>query len=130
MNIFVGNLEATVTSDDLRNVFAVYGTVIDALVIKDTATDAPLGYGHVYLVPDEAARDAIAGLDQALLKGRRITVRECVYRSRQERRVNRKESSAGRPGARTVTRRNRPASTRRNSPDSARRNHLCSAARS
>ena len=89
MNIFVGNLEATVTSDDLRNVFAVYGTVIDALVIKDTATDAPLGYGHVYLVPDEAARDAIAGLDQALLKGRRITVRECVYRSRQERRVNR-----------------------------------------
>lgn len=89
MNIFVGNLEATVTVDELRNVFAVYGTVIDALIIKDTATGAPLGYGHVYLVPDEAARDAIAGLDHALLKGRRIAVRECIYRNRHDRRLNR-----------------------------------------
>lgn len=87
MNIFVGNLAATVTASDLRRLFAGHGTLINAIVMRDTDSGLPLGYGHVYLVPEKAAREAIAHLDGASLQGSRITARECVYRTRQERRL-------------------------------------------
>ena len=89
MNIFVGNLSAAVTPDDLRRLFAGYGTTINVLVMRDTDTGLPLGYGHVYLVPEQAAYEAIINLDQKSLKGNRIAVRECMYRTRQERRLRR-----------------------------------------
>jgi RNA recognition motif-containing protein len=89
MNIYVGSLAESVTADDLRLAFAGYGTVINAIVMRDTAGGKPLGYGHVYLVPDEAARQAIADLDQVIMRGQPLTVRECVYRSRKDRRVSR-----------------------------------------
>jgi len=87
MNIFVGNLASSVTSDDLRTAFAGYGTVINALVMKDTTTDKPLGHGHVYLVPEQAARDAIRALDHVVLRGRPLVVRECVFRAKRDRRA-------------------------------------------
>ena len=89
MNIFVGNLSAAVTADDLRRLFAGYGTTINAIIMRDTDTGLPLGYGHVYVVPEQAAYEAIINLDTVSLKGSPITVRECVYRARQERRLRR-----------------------------------------
>ncbi len=88
MNIFVGKLDPTITPDDLRLAFAGYGTIVDAIVIQDTSTGAPLGYGHVYLVPDDAARQAIQDLNQVTMRGQNLTVRECLYRKRRERRLN------------------------------------------
>ncbi|GAB4513720.1 MAG: hypothetical protein Tsb0026_18660 [Sulfuricaulis sp.] len=89
MNIFVGNLSAAVTADDLRRLFAGYGTTINAIIMRDTDTGLPLGYGHVYMVPEQAAYEAIINLDKTSLKGSSIVVRECVYRTRQERRLRR-----------------------------------------
>ena len=89
MNIFVGNLSASVTPDDLRTAFAGYGTVINAIVIKDTTTDRSLGYGHVYLVPEQAAREAIRKLDHVVLRGRPLVVRECMFRAKRDRRAKR-----------------------------------------
>ena len=89
MNIFVGNLAAAVTADDLRQLFASYGTTINAIIMRDTDSGLPLGYGHVYVVPEQAAYEAIINLDKKILKGSPISVRECVYRSRQERRLRR-----------------------------------------
>ena len=89
MNIFVGNLPATVTPDDLRRMFAGYGTIINAIVMRDTASGLPLGYGHVYLVPELAAHAAIVDLHNTLLQGSPIEVRECVYRLQPERRMKR-----------------------------------------
>ncbi len=86
MNIFVGNLAESVSAEDLRKAFAGFGTVINAIVMKDTLSNRPLGYGHVYLVPDDAAREAIAALHLVPLKGRPVIVRECVYRARHDRR--------------------------------------------
>lgn len=65
MNIFVSNLDRSITSGDLRRAFAGYGTVINAIVMHDTATGRPLGHAHVYLVPENAAREAIAELQFA-----------------------------------------------------------------
>jgi len=87
MNIFVGNLASSVTSDDLRTAFSGYGTVINAIVMTDTTTDRPLGYGHVYLVPEQAAREAIRALDHVVLRGRPLVVRECVFRAKRDRRA-------------------------------------------
>lgn len=87
MNIFVGNLASSVTSDDLRTAFAGYGTVINAIVMKDTSTDRPLGYGHVYLVPEQAAREAVRALSHFVLRGHPLIVRECVFRAKRDRRA-------------------------------------------
>ena len=89
MNIFIGNLAASVTAENLRRMFDGYGTIINSLVIRDTTTGLPLGYGHVYLVPDEAAQKAIANLDGTIVHGSPVFIRECVYRARQERRMHR-----------------------------------------
>jgi RNA recognition motif-containing protein len=89
MNIFVGNLTPAITPEDLRRHFAGYGTTINAIVMRDTATGLPLGYGHVYLVPEEAAHAAVTNLHNTMLKNARLIVRECVYRSRRERRLSR-----------------------------------------
>jgi RNA recognition motif-containing protein len=86
MNIFIGNLASTVSSEDLRRLFAGYGTVIRALVMRDTATGRPLGYGHVYLVPDDAARQAVVKLNGSNIAGQPIDVRECNPRTRHDRR--------------------------------------------
>ena len=87
MNIFVSNLDHTVTSGELRRAFAGYGTIIDVRVPTDTHTGKSLGHGHVYLVPDRAAREALQELNFAPLRGRPIKVRECVYRTARDRRV-------------------------------------------
>jgi RNA recognition motif-containing protein len=87
MNIFVSNLDRTVTPRDLRRAFAGYGTIIDVRVPTDTQTGKPLGHGHVYLVPERAAREALEELNLAPLRGRPIKIRECVYRKARDRRV-------------------------------------------
>lgn len=91
MNIFVSNLDRSVTSGDLRRAFSGYGTVINAIVMRDTATGKHLGHAHVYVVPENAAREAILELQFAPLRGRPIKVRECVYRARRDRRVRQVE---------------------------------------
>ncbi|MEK7734829.1 MAG: RNA-binding protein [Pseudomonadota bacterium] len=87
MNIFVGHLAPTVTSDDLRTTFSTYGTVINALIMRDTIHDKPLGYGHVYLVPDENAQRAIQELNRMVLRGRPMVVRMSLDRVRKDRRL-------------------------------------------
>ena len=89
MNIFVGNLPASVTPEGLRRLFDGYGTIINAIIMRDTATGLPLGYGHVYLVPDQAAREAIVDLQNSALRASPIRVRECVFRAQPERRTKR-----------------------------------------
>ena len=87
MNIFVSNLDRSVTPHELLRAFSGYGTIVNATLLRDHATGRPLGKAHVYLVPDNAAREAIAELHLAPLHGQPIKVRECVYRAKRDRRV-------------------------------------------
>jgi RNA recognition motif-containing protein len=86
MNIFVSNLDRSVTPHDLRRAFSGYGTIIDVKVATDRETGKPV-HGHVYLVPERAAREAVEELHLAPLRGRPIKVRECVYRAKRDRRI-------------------------------------------
>lgn len=63
MNIHIGNLSAQVTDNDLRTLFAAFGTVETTEVITNQRTGEPLGYGFVIMPVEAEALDAIATLN-------------------------------------------------------------------
>lgn len=74
--LFIGNLDYTVTGDELRDIFAQAGTVVDAVVISDKMTGRSRGFGFVEMSSEEEAKAAIEKLNQFDLKGRKINVNE------------------------------------------------------
>lgn len=72
--LFVGNLEFSVTAEDLKTLFAGAGTVTDAAVIMDKMTGRSRGFGFVTMSSDEEAKAAIEKFNQYDLKGRKINV--------------------------------------------------------
>ena len=76
MNIYVSNLSFNVQDEDLKDFFAEYGEVSSAKVITDKFTGKSRGFGFVEMTDDEAAKKAIAELDQATVEGRNIRVME------------------------------------------------------
>ncbi|OGM15409.1 RNA-binding protein [Candidatus Woesebacteria bacterium RBG_19FT_COMBO_42_9] len=74
--LFVGNLDYTVTSDDLKAAFAGVGTVVDAVVISDKMTGRSRGFGFVEMSSEAEVKDAIEKLNGSDLKGRKINVNE------------------------------------------------------
>lgn len=74
--VFVGNLEYSVTGEDLRNHFVAAGNILDAVVITDKFTQRSRGFGFVEFESDEDAKKAIETLNGTDLKGRAINVSE------------------------------------------------------
>lgn len=58
--LFVCPLPLVVTADGLRGVFSAYGTLLDALILRDEATGASKGCGIVRFSTAAEARAAIA----------------------------------------------------------------------
>jgi RNA recognition motif-containing protein len=75
MNIYVGNLSYSMTSDELERVFAEHGQVDSAAVIMDRDTGRSRGFGFVEM-PDDDARKAIEALNGADHGGRKLNVNE------------------------------------------------------
>jgi RNA recognition motif-containing protein len=76
MNIYVGNLAADVTDNDLRTAFEAHGEVTSAKVISDMFTRQSKGFGFVEMPEETSARAAIAELNHKELKGKPIIVNE------------------------------------------------------
>ncbi|WP_447640287.1 MULTISPECIES: RNA recognition motif domain-containing protein [Chitinophagaceae] len=77
MNIYVGNLSWSLTSDDLFNLFSTYGEVSSAKVVTDKFNNnRSKGFGFVEMADDEAARTAISNLNETEIGGRKIIVNE------------------------------------------------------
>ena len=76
MNIYVSNLGFNVKDEDLREFFTPYGEVTSAKIISDKFTGQSRGFGFVEMSDNEAAKKAIAELDQANVEGREIKVME------------------------------------------------------
>lgn len=74
--LFVGNLDFTVTGDELRDAFSQAGTVVDAVVISDKMTGRSRGFGFVEMSNEDEAKAAIEKLNGSDLKGRKINVNE------------------------------------------------------
>ena len=76
MNIYVGNLSWTMTDDDLSNLFTQYGSVTSAKILKDKMNGRSKGFGFVEMEDDEAAKTAIATLNESEVQGRKLIVNE------------------------------------------------------
>ena len=78
--LYVGNLAYSVTSDQLRDLFAAHGEVKEATMITDRMTGRSKGFGFVEMVTEEGARKAIEGLNEKALDGRNLMVNEAKER--------------------------------------------------
>lgn len=81
--LFIGGLPYSHTSQDLQDMFAVFGTVISAQVVTDKFTNQSKGFGFVEMDSDEAAQKAIQELNGSMLNNRTLGV--SVARPREER---------------------------------------------
>lgn len=80
MTIFVGNLAFKASQDDLRELFAPFGTVRSVRIMKDRATRRPRGFAFVEMDSAHAAA-AIKALDGKEFLGRNLRVNEGVERN-------------------------------------------------
>ena len=75
-NIFVGNLDITLTEQQLRDLFAAYGAVETVTLVMDRDTGEPRRMAFVEMTQAAEAQSAIAALDGTALNGRQIRVNE------------------------------------------------------
>ncbi len=76
MNVYVGNLAYTTSSDDLSEAFSAFGEVTSANVISDRDSGRSKGFGFVEMSDDAQAKEAIEKLNGTEMDGRTITVNE------------------------------------------------------
>lgn len=74
--LYIGNLDYTVTSDQLKEMFAASGTVVDAVVITDKMSGRSKGFGFVEMSTAEEAEAAVKEFHGKELAGRTLTVNE------------------------------------------------------
>lgn len=75
-NIYVGNLPFSTSNEDLEEVFAEYGTVTSAKIIRDKFTDRSRGFGFVEMENDDEADKAISSLNGSEMEGRTLKIDE------------------------------------------------------
>ena len=85
MNIYVGNLSWTMTDEDLSSLFTQFGTVTSAKILKDKMNGRRKGFGFVEMEADEAAKAAIAALNEVEIQGRKLIVNESQPRAEGDR---------------------------------------------
>jgi cold-inducible RNA-binding protein len=78
--LYVGNLDYSVTSADLQQLFSQNGSVQSADVIMDKMSGRSKGFGFVEMASDEEAQAAIAALNGKDYSGRALTVNEAKPR--------------------------------------------------
>src|SRR3989344_7550167 len=71
--LFVGSLPWSVNSDGLREMFAQYGEITEAVVITDRNTGRSKGFGFVTFVKEEDAQKALE-MNGKEIEGRTIVV--------------------------------------------------------
>ena len=91
MSIYVGNLSYEVSSEDLSQVFAEYGTVSRVQVPMDRETGRMRGFAFVEMASEAEEAAAIAALDGAEWMGRDLKVNKAKPRENN----NNKRSSGG-----------------------------------
>ena len=81
--LFVGNLPFSATQDQLQQLFASHGNVVEVDVVKDKFTGRSRGFAFVTMDTKEAADAAATALNGKDMDGRALTVNEA--RPREER---------------------------------------------
>ena len=88
ISVYIGNLPYDVTEEQVLELFAPFGEVNRAALVKDRETGRPRGFGFVEMPNDDEARKAIEGLSGKDYEGRPLTVNEARNRSAQRNSAN------------------------------------------
>ena len=76
MKLFVARLSASITEDNLSELFSAFGEVLSTKIVMDRETGNSKGYGFIEMPNDEEANAAIAALNETELDGKNIVVKE------------------------------------------------------
>ncbi|CAI5720917.1 unnamed protein product [Hyaloperonospora brassicae] len=76
--LIVAGLPKSLDKTQLAELFSAFGTVLDASVVLDAATNASRGFGFVTFSGASALRAAIKGMHRKVLEGRTLNVRQLV----------------------------------------------------
>ena len=102
MKLYVGNLSWSIDDRALKELFASYGEITEAVLIKDKFSGRSKGFGFVTFTNDEDAKKAIAEMHEKETEGRPLTVSEAkpmVPRDNAPRADNSREESSEAPMA-------------------------------
>lgn len=88
MSIYVGNLSYQITSEELSNVFAEYGTVKRVYLPVDRETGRIRGFGFVEMDNDSEEDEAISNLNGFSYLGRQMKVNKARPRENDRSRQN------------------------------------------
>ncbi len=81
--LYVGNLPWSMNNDSLKELFAQYGEISEAVVITDRMSGRSKGFGFVTFADEAAAEKAATEMNGKDVEGRQIVVN--VARPREER---------------------------------------------
>ncbi len=82
--LFVGNLSWGIRDAELKEAFAQFGTVEEAVVIIDRMKNRSKGFGFVTMSSEEEAQKAMMEMNGKELDGRAINVSEAREERREE----------------------------------------------
>lgn len=86
MNIYVGNLPYSTEEPELRELFAQFGSVVSANIIKDRETGNSKGFGFVEMAERADGEKAIKELDGKPFNNRDLKVNQAHPKSDSPRR--------------------------------------------
>ncbi len=75
VNIFIANLDWSITSEDLQTTFSTFGKVSYAHVVYEKKTKRSKGFGYVEMDDAEDAIKAINALNGMEINGRKLDVK-------------------------------------------------------
>ena len=84
-NLFVGNLSYDTTEDTLRTLFAEFGQIESARLVTDRYSGRSKGFAFVEMSTEQAAEEAIGGLNSKPVDGREIKVEKANPRPERDR---------------------------------------------
>jgi RNA recognition motif-containing protein len=84
-NLYVGNLSYDTTEDTLRTLFAEYGETASVNLITDRYTGRSRGFAFVEMSTEQAAQQAMSGMNGKQVDGREIKVDKAKPRQKRDR---------------------------------------------
>jgi cold-inducible RNA-binding protein len=84
-NLFVGNLSYDTTEEKLRTLFDEFGQTESVRLISDRYTGRSRGFAFVEMSTEQAAEEAISGMNNKQLDGREIKVEKAKPRPERDR---------------------------------------------
>lgn len=76
MKLYVGNLDYSMSNDDLEKLFMEHGSIESAQIIKDRDTGRSKGFGFVEMSNSREAQSAIEALNGKNMGARSLVVNE------------------------------------------------------